>query len=166
MKNDPLYDRFLDLSWRRTLTPAEQQDLSAWLAAHPEARQEHSLELALTEALASLPDIPVASNFTVRVLNQVNREAATAAVQRQGGNRWFHFRWLPRVGFAAVIVIAGGLVYHREHLNLERKEYAQSIATVSDVSSLPSPEILQNFEAIRRLAPAPAPDEQLLTLLQ
>jgi hypothetical protein len=51
-------------------------------------------------------------------------------------------------------------------LNLERKEYAQSIATVSDVSSLPSPEILQNFEAIRRLAPAPAPDEQLLTLLQ
>ena len=43
---------------------------------------------------------------------------------------------------------------------------AQGIATVTSVKSLPSPEVLQDFEAIRRLNSTPAPDEQLLALFQ
>ncbi len=165
MKNDPMFDRFLELSWRRRLSPAERAELNAWLAAHPEAQPERSVETALTQALTGLPDVPMPSNFTSRVLREVEREQASR-VRARSLKDWFHLRWLPRVGFAAVVIIAGALVYQREHLSLERKEYAQSIATVSDVSSLPSPEILQNFEAIRRINQVPGPDEQLLALLQ
>jgi hypothetical protein len=165
MKNDPLFDRFLESNWRRKLSPAEQAELAAFLKARPEARQEHSVETALTQALAGLPDAPVPSNFTSRVLREVEREQ-TSRVRGRSLRDWFHFRWLPRAGFAAVVIMAGALVYQREHLSLERKEYVQSIAALSEVSSMPSPEILQNFEAIRRINQVPGPDEQLLTLLQ
>jgi anti-sigma factor RsiW len=166
MKNDPLFDRFLDLTQRRTLSPAEQAELNAWLATHPQSQAELSDEIALTEILVRLPDVPVPSNFTARVLNEVKRQQPADLARSPGWQRWLQFRWLPRVGFAAVVVMAGGLVYQREHLSLERREYAESIAKVSEVSSMPSPEILQNFEAIRRINQVPAPDEQLLNLLQ
>jgi len=49
--------------------------LREWLAAHPEAQESLDLETGLTEALRKVPDVPVASNFTARVLQAVEREA-------------------------------------------------------------------------------------------
>jgi hypothetical protein len=45
-------------------------------------------------------------------------------------------------------------------------QLAKSVAAISEVSSLPGPEILKDFDAIRQLTPTPPPDTELLALLQ
>ncbi len=37
--DNPVYQRLLELSWRRKLTDAETAELQAWLAANPDARE-------------------------------------------------------------------------------------------------------------------------------
>ena len=120
----------------------------------------------------SLPDAPVATNFTARVLQAVDQESATA--ERARGARalgWQGWRrWLPRMALASVVLGAGLICYHqvseRHVLAARRDELALSVAAVSGVSSLPSPEILKDFEAIRALNQTPPPDEELLALLK
>jgi hypothetical protein len=164
MTNDPIYNRLRELSWRRELTGAEEAELRAWLAAHPEARADWEAEAGLNAALGRLPDAPVASSFTARVVEAVEREAA-AGLRQPGGWGWLRLRWLPRAAFAAAVVAAGLLSYLLIQ-NTERKKLAESVVAVSDASSLLSPEILQDFDAIRVSNPSPPPDEQLLAVLK
>jgi len=166
MTNDPIYNRLRELSWRRRLTSAEEAELRSWLAAHPETQAEWEAESELSAGLARLPDAPVPSNFTARVMQAVEREAATELRQPQGkGLTWRWLRWLPRAAFAAIVVGVGLVSFHQAQV-VHRKKLAESVAAVSAVSSLPSPDILKDFDAIRALEPSPAPDEQLLAVLQ
>jgi anti-sigma factor RsiW len=164
MTNDPIYNRLRELSWQRKLTEAEEAELRAWLAAHPEARADWEAEAGLEAALGRLPDVPVAGNFTARVLQAVEREAASSS-RRSQGRMWPWLRWLPRAAFAAS-VLAAGLVSYLLVQHAERRKLVESVAAVADVSSLPGPEILQDFDAIRASNPTPAPDEQLLEVLK
>jgi len=151
-------------SWRRKLTPAEEASLRAWLAEHPEAAADCELDQRLTEALEKLADAPVPSNFTARVLQAVEREAAT---DRPAATRatWF-VRWLmPRVAAAGVIFGAGLLTYH-EHATARREELAQGVKMVAGIPSLPSPEILQDFDTIRQMSTTPGPDPELIALMK
>ena len=166
MTNDAIYKRLRELSWQRRLTGPEEAELRAWLKAHPETQADWEAEAGLNASLSGLPDVPVPGNFTARVLQAVEREAA-AELRRPRGNwlsrRWL--RWLPRMAFATVVVGAGLVSY--QHLEAaHRKKLAESVAMVSAVSSLPSPEILKDFDAIQASNPTPAPDEQLLAVLQ
>jgi anti-sigma factor RsiW len=165
MNTDPTYNRLVELSWLRKLTPAEEAELHAWLALHPDARIDWENESGLDAALQQLPDAPMPSNFTARVLQAVEREAASGARRREGFPWRLPLRWLPRLAFAAVVAGAGLLSYQHTHL-VNRQNLAKSVAAVSAVSSLPEPEILKDFDAIQALNPAPAPDEQLLAVLQ
>jgi anti-sigma factor RsiW len=166
MSNDPIYNHLLELSWRRKLTGAEEAELQAWLAAHPEAQADWKAEAGLNAALGRLPDAPVPSNFTARVLQAAEREAAVE-LRRHGGawRAWLRLRWLPKVALGAVVVGAGLVSYHQIQ-DVHRKKLAESVAAVSAVSSLPSPEILKDFDAIRVSNPSVSPDEQLLAVLQ
>jgi anti-sigma factor RsiW len=165
MGTDPFYEKLREISWRRKLNSAEEQELREWLAAHPEAQESLDLETGLTEALGKMPDVPVASNFTARVLQAVERETkAEARAQESGWNVWRKLpRWLPKVASATVVVMAGLLAYfHNTSVIAKQRAAAQSVAGVP----LPSPEILTNFDAIRIVSATPAPDEQLLALFQ
>lgn len=164
MSNDPIYNRLRELSWRRKLTDAEEAELRAWLAAHPDARADWEAEAGLEAVLGRLPDAPVVGNFTARVLQAVEREAAVES-RRPEWRRWPWLRWLPKAALAAS-VLAAGLVSYLLIQNAERKRLVESVAVVADVSSLPSPEILQDFDAIRASNPRPAPDQQLLEVLK
>jgi anti-sigma factor RsiW len=165
MTNDPLF-RLRELSWRRSLNDAEKAELRALLEAHPEAQAEWEADSHLTEALCRLPDAPMPSNFTARVLQAVEREATGARRHFEPVSWLVRLRpWLPRAAFAAVALGAGLFSYH-EVLRAHRARLVQSVATVSDVSSLPSPEILKDFDAIQAMPPTPPPDEALLALLQ
>ncbi|MCX6895644.1 MAG: hypothetical protein NTZ16_09145 [Verrucomicrobia bacterium] len=93
-------------------------------------KPDHQLDARLDALLRALPDKPVASNFTARVLQQVGRE--TAARPARGSFTWLRLHWLPRLA----------------------------------VASLPSPDMLKDFEAIRRLSQTPPADRELLALLQ
>ena len=166
MNNDPMYDQLRELSWRRQLTGAEEAQLRAWLAAHPEAQADWEAEAGLNAALGQLPDVAVPSNFTARVLQAAEQEA-TADLRRPGWKwaGWLRRRWLPRVAFAAVILSAGLVSYHEFHA-ARLKDYVNSVAVVSDVSSLPGPDVLKDFDAIRASNPATLPDEDLLAALK
>jgi anti-sigma factor RsiW len=165
MKNDPGFQKWRELSWRRKLTPAEEVEFRAWLATHPQARAEWEAEMALTNTLASLPDVPVASNFTARVLQAIEREetAIAPAFRRPSSLPWRH--WLPRMALGA-LAVAAGLLSYLEVSAMRRAKLVQSVEVVSRVSTLPSPAILEDFDAIQRLSPPPVADEQLLSLLQ
>jgi anti-sigma factor RsiW len=166
MTDDPNYNRLRELSWRRKLTDAEEAQLRALLESRPEAQADWDAEATLNAALGRLPDAPVPSNFTARVLQTVEREAA--AELRQGERKWQFWRrlrWLPKVAFAAVVLGTGLVSYHQ--IQAARfAEYAHSVAAVSGVASLPSPEVLKDFDAIRASNPTPVPDEQLLAALK
>ena len=164
MTNDPIYNRLRELSWRRKLTAAEAAELQSWLQAHPGAQVGWESEAALNAALGWLPEAPVASNFTARVVEAALREAAVQR-RRAGWWTWPRLRWLPKAAFAAGVVGAG-LVSYLVVQHVERRKLAESVATLAEVSSLPSPEILQDFDAIRASSPAAAPDEQLLAALK
>ena len=167
MTNDPIYERLRELSWRRNLTAGEAAELRAWLAAHPDALAGWEAEAGLTEALGQLADAPVASNFTARVLQAVEREdAARLRHQRQKWQVWRGWRWLPKVAVAAVVLGAGLISYEQAAKAARRAEYARSVAAVSDVSSLPGPEALKDFGAIRVSNPTPVADEELLAALK
>ena len=162
--NDSDYQQLSEQSRRRRLTPAELAELREWFVAHPEKRADWETEIGLTETLARLPDVPVPTNFTARVLEAVERDAAANA---RRGLEWkfsWHF-FLPRATVAAVVLGAGLFTYH-EHLANERAQLARSVAAVSEVSSLPDPEILQDFEAIRQMNQTPPADEELLALMK
>jgi anti-sigma factor RsiW len=166
MTDDPIYNHLRELSWRRKLTPAEEAQLRAWLAAHPEAQIDWEAEAGLNAALGTLPDVPVPSNFTARVLQAVERE--TAAAQRRSGWNWAGWlrrRWLPRVALTASVVSAG-VVSCLVIQDVQHKRLVDSVVVVSAVSSLPSPEVIKDFDAIRASNPTQRPDEQLLTVLQ
>jgi anti-sigma factor RsiW len=162
---DPFYEKLREISWRRKLTSAEERELRAWLAAHPEAHESVELETGLTETLGKMADVPVASNFTARVLQAVGREAMVEA--RGGESRWKLWRrlprWLPRVASATLVVTAAGSLYlYNQSVQARQKDLVQRVARVP----LPSPEILTNFDAIRIVSATPAPDEQLIALFQ
>jgi len=166
MTNDSIYNRLRELSWRRRLTGPEEAELRAWLSDHPEQQSDWETEAGLSASLSRLPEVPVPCNFTARVLQAVERESAEEL--RRGDGKWLTWlrrRWLPRVAFVAVVVGAGLLSYQQVGV-AHRRKLAESVAVVSGVSSLPSPDILKDFDAIQALKPTPHSDEQLLSLLQ
>jgi len=163
--NDQAKDQLRELNWRRPLSSAEQGQLDAWLAANPATRADWETEARLTEGLTQLPDAPLASNFTARVLKAVEREEAASARRRRRSRIGWWLRWTPRVAFAGLVGAAGFFSYQQAHKARVRAEIRNSVEVVSSVRSMPAPEILENFDAIRILS-SPAADEQLLTLLQ
>jgi hypothetical protein len=169
--NDPVYKHLVELSWRRRLTEAETAQLNTWLRAHPEAQAEWDVEAGLNHLLQELPGPEVSSNFTSRVLAAVAREQSRPERRPSKlallGN--WRRRWLPRAALAALMVGAGVLSYHKG-MAARRAEMMRSVQTVVDVSSMPSAEVLTNFDAIRALPAAPsldAPaDDELLLLFR
>ena len=164
MKNDPSDDPLREVSWRRKLTPAEQAELAAWLASHPETQADWDEEIKLSEALTRLPEAPVPSNFTSRVLQAVERESATVSARQSPW--WLRWNWLAKAGAAVAIVVLGGLGVYWQNERAELARRAQAVSQVSGVASLPGPEILQDFDAIYVLNAPPGPDDKLLTLFQ
>ena len=162
--NDP-FKQLRETSWRRKLTPAEETELRAGLAANPTARDDWEADAELNRVLDRLPDAPIPSNFTARVLQAVGVE--NAASRRPAPSRW---KWLwhslvPKTAFAALVAGIGFFSYH-EARAMRRVQLARSVATVSGVASLPSPEVLKDFDAIQRLNATPPPDTELLALLK
>lgn len=161
MNTDPVNQRWRELAWRRRLTEAE---LAEWRAAQPNAIADAETEAALSNALAALPDAPVPSNFTARVLQDLEREA------RRPSSRTRDWAWVwrvlvPRAAMASVVLGVGVFAYHR-HQVAERVAVGQSIATFAGVASLPSPQILEDFDVIQRLDTTPPADRELVAWLQ
>jgi len=167
MAIDPLEDPLREVSWRRKATTAEEAQVQSWLAKHPEAQAEWERDVALSEALNRLPDPPLSSNFTSRVVQAAEREQArlgrTAGPGRRAWRLWT--RWLP--GAAGVLfALALGIISYERLCETRRVEMVRSVATLSEVASLPTPQALEDFDAIHAMSQKPTADEDLLKLLQ
>lgn len=159
--NDPIYNRLLETSWKRKLTAAEETELRAWLAEHPESQRDWDLESGISEALLQMPDVPVASNFTSRVVAAVERDLAAETRRTTKARFKWWLKLAPSAALAGIMGTAGFLAFQHFHqANVHKAMRTSAIA----ISSVP-PEVLENFEAIR-LSAEPAADEKLLSLLQ
>jgi hypothetical protein len=163
MKANELHSKLRESSWRRKLTETEQAELRAYLAANPDARADWEMESALNAVLTRLPDAPVPSNFTARVLQAVELEEARP---RGWSWRWNWHTLVPRVAFAAVVITFTGLAFHDHEIYSQRAALARSVAFVTGGQPAPSPEALENFDAIRRMSQPQHADDELLALMQ
>ena len=167
MTNDPPENPAREFMWRRKLSASQETQLRTWLASHPETQADLESEAALNEALDLLPDAPVASNFTSRVLQAIEVEPQQPQPTRLPA--WMalspFLRWLPRTAVAA-LVLGIALVSYQHLREAHRIQMARDAAVVSEVASLPNPKVLEDFEAIRAMSQAPPADEELLRLLQ
>ena len=163
--NESDYNRLKEKSWHRTLTAAEEAELRAWLAEHPEAAADWETEIRMSEALKQLPDVLVPSNFTARVLQAVERETAPARRPRMPARLWVLRSLVPRAAVAAA-VLSAGLIGYQHYEARQRAKMVQDVKVVAGVPSLPSPEILQDFDTIRQMGATPGPDPELIALLK
>ncbi len=165
MNHDPVYLRLRETAWRRKLTAAEQAELHAYLAAHPQLQSDWALEAALSDALTRLPDTLVPSNFAARVLQAVDRESVVSTDTHPLRWRWSWRVLLPRLAVTAAVAALGLIAF--EHYEASRRAaLAKHLVAVYGGKPLPSLEELNNFEAIRRLNAAPQSDRDLLSSLQ
>jgi anti-sigma factor RsiW len=163
MNPDPVYQRLREIGWRRRLTDAEQAELRAWLAAHPEAETEVAADTALNEALGRLPQASVPSNFTARVMQAIEREAVAAERPLRSRARWWRVL-VPRLAAATVVVVAGLLAY-RHNEGQRREELARGLALVAEAAPLSDVTVLEDFDTIRSLTTeTAAADEGLLAM--
>ena len=172
MIDDATYNHLRELSWRGKLTPSEELELRAWLAAHPDAQSDWEAEAGLNEVLGLMPEAAVSSNFTARVLQTIQQEE-TSKPRREREPRLAWWRRLTtKIALAGTIVLAAAVFsYHHFHaarVQAEaraRAEMAQGLVAVSRAPSVPGPEVLEDFDVIWVMAPLYA-DDKLLTLLK
>lgn len=161
----PEDNRLAEALKRGQFTPAEQAEADAFLARHPECRAEWEEELSLSSLLRQVPDVPVSSNFTARVMDACRQsERRTAKARGAFGHGWS--RWLPRFAAGTAALGLAVLSYHQHQL-AERRELAQNLVEVARLPGGTSIELLQNFEAIQKLNYVPADvDRELIAALQ
>ncbi len=168
MRDDAAEQELRERLWRRPLTPAEEVGLRSVLGQPPQAQQDWEADQLLSTGLARLPQTPVPTNFTARVLRAIEREQRAAHRSRGLSWRIWTWRWLPRAAVAAVVVSAGLVSYREVNEAQHRTQVADSVRAVSaaGVKVIPSPNILENFDDILAMDRAVAPDEDLLKALQ
>lgn len=116
----------------------------------------------LKKLLARLPNAPVASNFTARVLEAVEFEEKKSARTRPWIWNWRSI--FPRVAVAAAVLIFAGVSIERYETQSHRVEFAKNLAAVAAQS--PGVDALNNFEAIQRMSQSAHADGELLAALQ
>lgn len=164
------FDHLCEQARRKSLTPEAESRFRSHLLLHPEAQAAWEEEQALNELIAQLPDAPMPSNFTARVLAAVEREARPAAPAR----RLPWLGWLAAVTHAsrpqqialAAMAICVGLLGYDQYRARQRSQVAESLAKFAGTTALPGVEALRNFEAINRLGQTSgAADMELLSQL-
>ncbi len=164
MNQDPVYQKLREIGWRRPLHQAEQAELRAWLVAHPQAQAEVEADLILSAALAKLPEATVPTNFTARVLQAIEKEAAVAPRTAPPKSFWWTRVFLPRFALTAILLVGGTLVY-QQNLKRQRGSLANVAQEIIAAGSFSDPTVLADFEVIASLSPTMAlADEKLLAL--
>jgi len=124
--------------------------------------KDEPIQKELRQLLARLPDAAVASNFTARVLQAVEREEMRAA--RRSIFNWNWHAWLPRIAVASAVVTFAGLTFNHYERVSQRKSLANGVALMVAETKMPDLEALKNFDAIRRMSQPARADNEMLAL--
>jgi hypothetical protein len=153
MENKPVNPE--ESLWRRTLSAAERDALRA--------QPGLELEAQLTQSLAKIPDAPVPSNFTARVLADIER----AEMQPERSQIWaLNWRLLwPRAAVAVAVLIFAGVSLQCYETNAQRTALVKNLAVAARAPS-PGVDALENLDAIQRMSQSSHADNELLAALQ
>jgi hypothetical protein len=145
---------------RHELSPEEEAQIKAgW---PPELTPDIASELKLNSLLRQMPDAPVSSNFTARVMAAV---MAVPAPRSSAWQRFFGGRWLPRPAWALLLLL-GLLVVMQQVKRHNQSQTAHEMAKMSQAATAVSWEVLRDFDAIKRFSrPAVPVDEVLFAAL-
>jgi len=115
----------------------------------------------IRQFVSRLPETPVSSNFTARVMQAIELEEA------RHSRCWNILAWnwhalLPRAAVAAVVLGVAGFAFHQHEVSSQREALIRRIALVP----APGVDALNNFDAIQRMSRPAHADEDLLKLLQ
>ena len=159
--NQSEFDNLLQKARERDLTDGELAKLERWLAANPAEQAEWE---ALDRLLAALPDEPVTTNFTARVLDEIRRaETAQPALGQAWWQRLLSPQFRPiQIAAAATLAMVIGGVGYQSYLNQSRAEMAAAVASIAEFT----PVFLADFEAIEAIAQADPIDEELWAALK
>jgi len=148
-------DHLIDLARRRVLSAGEQARLDQLLAAAPAAWPERDEELALSHLLAGLPDAPLASNFSARVMQAIARAEAQAVRTSAAASPWWSPRgWFGRLAGATAVLVLSGVSWV-QYQNWQRTETARSLQVITEVATVPSVDVLKDFDVIQSFASVP-----------
>lgn len=145
--NPPELEQLIDLARRRVLSADEQARLNTLLEAKPAAWPERDEELALTRLLSRLPDAPLASNFTSRVMQAIELDEALRP--RKSWPRWFS-----RLAWVTAVIALSGISW-TQYQSWQREQTARSVKVIAEVAAVPSVEILRDFDAVQSFARVP-----------
>jgi hypothetical protein len=171
---DLTYLELLETSWRRPLTENEQARLQALLSADPATAADWQVEQALGRLLQRAPEPALSSNFTARVMRAVE-----AGTERGGNWAWqsWYRQWVggfwPKMAWAAALALLATAAL-QGYRRMDRTHLVRDLAQLPPVGTLPSPELLRDFDAIRQLSFVAPPakeaaavsDDDLLKALQ
>jgi anti-sigma factor RsiW len=142
--------------WRRKLTATERESLRT--------QPDLELEARLSDALHRMPEAPLASNFTARVLAEIDREEARAA--RPTSWRWNWRLLLPRTAVAATVLLVAGISFHQFTVTAHRTTLVRNVAMVAVSHPAPSVDALENLDAIQSMSQSAHADTELLADMQ
>ena len=159
-------DELIRLSMKPELSPEEEARLEKILRGEPDAHAAWDEERALSRALQSLPDTLVSSNFTSRVMQEIDLSEARDERSRHLHRGWFRRIW-PRLSWGTAALMLGLFGVHEYRVS-KRAQMTDDVMMVSkDAAKLPSPEVLQDFDAINQLRQVSmTSDDDLLIALQ
>lgn len=153
------YEDLLSIRWIRELNGREQNRLARLLSADPGWQARWEEDMRVLEAVRRLPDVPVASNFTSRVLEALPDEAGdpSPAPLSPTKRSWFRrLAWAPKwglgFGFASILALA---VFYGEYKRAKSMRLVESLTVITESKTAPIMEELQHFEFIQELAPVP-----------
>ena len=163
----PDLNKLADAIRQDKLTPDQEAQLQRYLVTHPDERGEWEEELALNQLLGRIPDAPVSSNFTSRVLQSIRQSAPPDRVTAPALWRNLLVRgWQAKVAAGLALVCVGVFTYHEQELATQR-DLARHLAKIAKETPTPPLELLQNFDAIERLNQVPVTvDRELVAALQ
>lgn len=153
--NSSEYTRLIEIASHRKLKRSEEEAVQQFLSEHPEEQGRWEEEQRLNQCLRALPDVPVSSNFSARVISEVAAQARPAGRRIMRPDWIWSGRWArPAMAFSLVVLVLAGAGLNIRRTN-QVHERAESIAAMSRVAGLPPVDLLQDFEAIQRLSQAP-----------
>jgi len=168
MKN-PDIEELIDKVMAGRLTAEEERRWAALVLQQPDLEEN----MALGEALRNLSPPPeVSSNFTSRVLEELNRPARTD--RADGWLEWLRWPGFARLTGAAAVLAVGFIVLQNQHQRREQMDktvrtFAGVVSAVAPNQPSAQPEavvaVLKDFEAIRRLPDSAPVDYGLLAAL-
>jgi hypothetical protein len=160
------FRNLVETSWRRPLTDVERRKLKEILATSPDRQMAWQEDAALNNLLRRMPVATISTNFTVRVVQVVQRTAPRSVWRRRLESiPWLSAAWVPRAALGVAMVCCSVLSF-REYEAMHRAQEAKAIESVTHLASLPPIDWMENFDTINRMNKVQVADDELLTVLQ